>query len=185
MFPEDLNCAGRYCFVMTTKHPFSPTRYSLISHYCFFCLYFFLLKYIVKFNIQYKKIFTSLFPFLYTDCCTHQPLSIIHKNNKKRFSHKCKNYCLMWNGVQFWVKKWLPGNVTQSHLPTWDCILSTEPLICAAENTGSVTHDHECADYPPSKFFIKMEESSWFGLIITLWVCSHRIQCCFWALWRI
>lgn len=60
----------------------------------------------------------------------------------------------------------LPGNVAESHLPTWGCILSTEPLICAAENTGSVTHDHECANYLPSKFFIKLEELHWFGFII-------------------
>lgn len=103
MFPEDLNCAGRYCFVMTTKHPFSPTWSCFISHYCFFCLYFFLLKYIVKFNIQYKKIFISLSISLHSMCCTCRLLSIILKQNK-RFSYKCKNYCLMWDGAQFWAR---------------------------------------------------------------------------------
>lgn len=32
---------------------------------------------------------------------------------------------------------------------------------------GSVTHDHQTANYPLSKFFIKLEESRWFGFIIS------------------
>lgn len=116
MFPEDLNCAGRYCFVMTTKHPFSPTWSCLISHYCFF-LPILLLKYIAKFNIQYKKIFISLFPFLYALCAAHtSPFPSSTNTTKKDSPINVKIIVSCGMGFSSGSKSDLPGNVTQSHL---------------------------------------------------------------------
>lgn len=94
---------------MTTKHRFSPTWSCLISHYCFFFLYLFL-KYIAQFNIQYKKIFTSLFPFLYVICVAHANPFLPPTTPKKDslVNVKITVSCRI-AGFSSWVKEWLSG----------------------------------------------------------------------------
>lgn len=142
------------------------------------------LKYIVKFNIQYKKIFISLFPFLYSLCPAHTgpfPSSTNTTKKDSLINVQIIVSCRMGSVLGWRVTFWRCHLESPAHLGLHSQHRATDGC---SRNPGSVTHDHECANNTSAKFFLKVEESRWFGLIICKLGLQPRNLVLFLSFWK-